>query len=149
MSGPNSSYDPVQVASLSEENVEAMVAEALSAFGEATTVAELKQARIAHAGDRSPLALANREIGALPPEAKREVGQRMGKARARVNQALREREAEISAVELESRLAAEKVDVTLPTELVPQGAIHPVSAMMDLMGDIFVSMGWEIAEGPE
>ncbi|MBO0812731.1 MAG: phenylalanine--tRNA ligase subunit alpha, partial [Microlunatus sp.] len=100
MSGPNSSYDPVQVASLSEENVEAMVAEALRAFGEATTVAELKQARIAHAGDRSPLALANREIGALPPEAKREVGQRMGKARGRVSQALREREAEISAAEL-------------------------------------------------
>jgi phenylalanyl-tRNA synthetase alpha chain len=149
MSGPNSSYDPVQVASLSEENVEAMVAEALRAFAGATTVAELKQARIAHAGDRSPLALANREIGALPPEAKREVGQRMGRARGRVNQALKEREAEISAAELERRLAQERVDVTLPTELVPQGAIHPVPAMMDLMGDIFVSMGWEIAEGPE
>ncbi|GAB3924931.1 phenylalanine--tRNA ligase alpha subunit [Microlunatus endophyticus] len=149
MSGPNSSYDPVQVASLSEENVEAMVAEALRAFSEATTVAELKQARITHTGDRSPLALANREIGALPPEAKREVGKRMGQARGRVNQALKERETEISAAELERRLAEEKVDVTLPTELVTQGAVHPVPAVMDLMSDIFVAMGWEIAEGPE
>lgn len=149
MSGPNKSYDPVQVASLSAENVDAMVAEALQAFAEATTVAELKQARIAHAGDRSPLALANREIGALPPEAKREVGKRMGQARGRVNQALKAREAEISAAELQQRLAAEQVDVTLPTELVPQGAIHPITGLIDLMSDIFVAMGWEIAEGPE
>ena len=149
MSGPNKSYDPVQVATLSAENVEAMVAEALQAFGQATSVAELKQARIAHAGDRSPLALANREIGALPPEAKREVGKRMGQARGRVNQALKAREAEISAAELERQLAAETVDVTLPTELVSQGEIHPISGVTDLMSDIFVAMGWEIAEGPE
>ncbi|QDP97326.1 phenylalanine--tRNA ligase subunit alpha [Microlunatus elymi] len=149
MSGPNKSYDPVQVATLSAESVEAMVAEALQAFAEATTVAELKQARIAHSGDRSPLALANREIGALPPEAKREVGKRMGQARGRVNQALKAREADISAAELERQLASEQVDVTLPTDLVGQGAIHPISGVTDLMSDIFVAMGWEIAEGPE
>ncbi len=149
MSGPNKSYDPVQVASLSAENVAAMVADALQAFAAATTVAELKQARIVHAGDRSPLALANREIGALPPEAKREVGKRMGQARGRVSEALKSRQAEISAAELERRLADERVDVTLPTELVPPGAVHPVSALTDLMSDMFVAMGWEIAEGPE
>jgi phenylalanyl-tRNA synthetase alpha chain len=149
MSGPNKSYDPVQVATLDAEQLDAMVAEALRAFSEATTVAELKQARIAHVGDRSPLALANREIGALPPEARREVGKRMGQARGRVNQALKAREAEISAAELERRLTEEKVDVTLPTELVPAGAIHPITGMIDLMSDIFVAMGWEVAEGPE
>lgn len=67
MSGPNTNYDPVQVAPLNAENIVAMVADALAAFAAATSVAELKQARLAHAGDRSPIALANREIGALPP----------------------------------------------------------------------------------
>ena len=81
MSGPNKSYDPVQVAPLDAEHVEAMVAEALAAFAAATSVAELKQARLAHAGDRSPIALANREIGALPPQARKDAGSRIGQAR--------------------------------------------------------------------
>ena len=79
MSGPNTSYDPVQVTPLNAESIEAMVAEALAAFAAATSVAELKQARLAHAGDRSPIALANREIGALPPQARKEVGVRVGR----------------------------------------------------------------------
>ena len=85
MSGPNTNYDPVQVTPLNAENIEAMVADALAAFAAATSVAELKQARLAHAGDRSPIALANREIGALPPQARREVGSRVGEARGRIN----------------------------------------------------------------
>ena len=67
MSGPNKTYDPVQVTPLDAEHVEAMVADALAAFAAAGSTDELKAARLAHAGDRSPIALANREIGALPP----------------------------------------------------------------------------------
>jgi len=55
MSGPNTNYDPVQVTPLNAENIEAMVADAMAAFAAATSVAELKQARLAHAGDRSPV----------------------------------------------------------------------------------------------
>jgi phenylalanyl-tRNA synthetase alpha chain len=80
-----------------------MVADALAAFAAATSVAELKQARLAHAGDRSPIALANREIGALPPQARREVGSRVGEARGRINAALKAREEQIKAAELTSR----------------------------------------------
>src|SRR6478752_9281067 len=100
MSGPNSSYDPVQVAPLSAENVEAMVTDAFAAFAATTSMAELKQARIAHAGDRSPIALANREIGALPPQARKEAGARVGQARGRINHALKEREEAIRIAEL-------------------------------------------------
>ncbi len=149
MSGPNKSYDPVQVTPLDAANVEAMVGQALAAFASATSVATLKLARIAHAGDRSPIALANREIGALPPQAKKEAGMRIGQARGRISQALHDREAEISAVELARVLVEEAVDVTLPTELAPVGAVHPVTALMDTMCDVFVGMGWEVAEGPE
>lgn len=149
MSGPNTGYDPVQVTPLNAEEVERMVADAIRAFSTATTVAELKEARIAHTGERSPLALANREIGALPPQARKEAGQRVGKARGQVSQALKAREEQVRAAELERRLAAERVDVTLPAELTPRGATHPVTGMIDLIGDIFVAMGWDIAEGPE
>jgi len=146
---PNTSYDPVQVAQLSAESVASMIADAFAAFAEATTTAELKQARLAHAGERSPIALANREIGALPPQARKEVGARVGRARGEINAALAAREAEISAAELERRLLAERVDVTLPTEVAPIGAVHPITALMAQMEDVFVGMGWEVAEGPE
>ncbi len=149
MSGSNTSYDPVQVAPLHAEQVEAMVAEALAAFAAARTVAELKQARLAHAADRSPIALANREIGALPPQARKDAGARIGKARGQVNAALKAREVEVSAAELEGVLVAERVDVTLPVEQHPVGAVHPITGLVALIEDVFVGMGWEVAEGPE
>ena len=149
MSAPNKSYDPVEVTPLSSANVEAMVAEARAAFTAATSVAELKQARIAHAGDRSPIGLANREIGALPPSARKDAGLRVGRARAQINEALIARESEISAAELARQLDDERVDVTLPVQLTPTGAIHPITALTELMSDVFVAMGWEVAEGPE
>ncbi len=149
MSGPNTNYDPVQVTPLGAEAVDAMVTSALAAFGAAQTMAELKAARLAHCGDRSPLALANREIGALPPAARKETGSRLGAARARVQRGLAEREAVVGEAELAQRLIAETVDVTLPVALVPEGAVHPITALMDQLADVFVAMGWEIADGPE
>ena len=149
MSGPNKVYDPVQVTPLDAEHVEAMVADALAAFEAATSTEELKAARLAHAGDRSPIALANREIGALPPQARKDAGARVGRARGTIGAALKAREAEIGAAELERRLREERVDVTLPVALGPVGAVHPITGLMHVMEDVFVAMGWEIAEGPE
>ena len=91
MSGPNTNFDPKQVASLDVDAVEAMVADARAAFAAADDLDALKAARLAHAGDRSPLALANREIGALPPAAKADAGKRVGQARAAVKSARRTR----------------------------------------------------------
>ena len=76
MSGPNTDYDPVEVTPLQAEHVAAARDEAIAAIAAATDLEALKQVRIAHTGDRSPLALANREIGALPPQARKEAGQR-------------------------------------------------------------------------
>lgn len=146
---PKTSPDPGSVPSLSQARIDSLVSEALQAFSEATTVAEIKQARIAHVGDRSPLALANREIGSLPRQERKDAGQRIGQARGQVQRGYDAQYAQVSAAELERQLVDEWVDVTLPVETAPTGAQHPVTALMDLMADIFVSMGWEIAEGPE
>ena len=149
MSGPNKTYDPVQVTPLNADEVEAMVQAAVDAFAGAATTAELKAARLAHAGDRSPIALANREIGALPPQARKDAGARVGRARGAINAALKAREAEVTAAELERALREERVDVTLPVALGPVGAVHPITGLMHLVEDVFVAMGWEVAEGPE
>ena len=92
MSGPNTDYDPVEVTPLRADEVEAMREAALAAVAGATTLEQLKQVRLEHAGERSPLALANREIGALPPQARKEAGMRVGQARGAVNQAIAARQ---------------------------------------------------------
>ncbi|MEV5003213.1 phenylalanine--tRNA ligase subunit alpha [Nocardioides sp. LML1-1-1.1] len=148
MSGPNTDYDPVEVAAVSPAEVEAARDAALAAIAAATDLEQLKAVRTEHAGDRSPLALANREIGALPPQARKEAGQRVGQARGAVSKALAGRQAELE-VENEARILVEEaVDVTLPTDRQPAGARHPLTTGAELIADIFVAMGWEVAEGP-
>ncbi|HEY0869859.1 MAG TPA: phenylalanine--tRNA ligase subunit alpha [Acidothermaceae bacterium] len=149
MSAPNSNYDPVEVSPLHADEVERLRHEALAAIGAATDLDELRQLRVAHAGDRSPLALANREIGALLPHAKADAGRRVGQARAAVAAALADREAAL-LVQRDSRILVEEaVDVTLPWDRTPRGARHPISTVTDRIVDVFVSMGWGVAEGPE
>jgi len=149
MSAPNKQYDPVEVTALSPEAVAAALTEALTAIAGASTLEELKAARLAHAGDRSPLALANAEIGALPPQARAEAGQRVGAARREVRRVLDARQGELEAERDQRVLVEETVDVTLPWDRLPAGARHPVTTVSERLADVFVGMGYEIAEGPE
>ncbi|MFG3118820.1 phenylalanine--tRNA ligase subunit alpha [Streptomyces sp. NPDC048197] len=149
MSAPNKSYDPVEVEALKPEEIAARLDEALAAVAAAADLEQLREVKVAHAGDRSPLALANREIGALPPHAKADAGKRVGQARGRVNQALKARQEELEAERDARVLIEEAVDVTLPYDRVPAGARHPLTTFMERVADVFVAMGYEIAEGPE
>ncbi|MGH8970326.1 MAG: phenylalanine--tRNA ligase subunit alpha, partial [Actinomycetes bacterium] len=81
MSAPNKSYDPVQVTPLNAAEVERAGTAALAAISAARDLDELRAVRLEHTGDRSALALANREIGALPPAARAEAGKRVGRVR--------------------------------------------------------------------
>ena len=149
MSAPNKSYDPVEVEAVKPEEVERMRDEALAAFAAAADLSQLQEAKTAHTGATSPLALANREIGALPPQARAAAGKRVGQARAAVGRALAARQAELEAERDARVLVEEAVDVTLPYDRVPPGARHPLTTFMERVADIFVAMGYEIAEGPE
>ena len=149
MSGPNKQYDPVEVSALQREAIERHVADALAAVAAAGDLDALKAVRQAHAGDKSPLALANREIGALPPSAKAEAGKRVGQARAQVAEALKARQVDLEAERDERILVDEAIDVTVPSPYRRLGARHPINLATERIQDIFVGMGWEIADGPE
>jgi phenylalanyl-tRNA synthetase alpha chain len=149
MSAPNKSYDPVQVAALEPAEIERMLAEALAAIASAGDLDALHTVKVAHAGDRSPLALANREIGALPPAAKADAGKRVGMARAAVKQALEHRQVELEAERDARVLVEESVDVSLPWDRRPVGARHPLTTLQERIGDVFIAMGWEVVEGPD
>ena len=149
MSAPNKTYDPVEVEVLQPEAVERARDEALAAISAAADLDALHEAEIAHDKDRSPLALANREIGALPPAAKAEAGKRVGQARAAVAKAVAARRVELEAERDARVLVEESVDVTLPWDRAPRGGRHPLTTLTERIAEIFGALGWEINEGPE
>ncbi len=149
MSAPNNGYDPVRVAALAPAEVERMTTEGLAKIAAAASFDDLKAAEVAHRGRQAPLTLASAEIKALPPEAKAEAGRRVGVARKLLDEALDARRAELEADRDRRVLEEETADVTLPWDRVRAGARHPVISLADRLADVFIGMGYEIADGPE
>ena len=149
MSGPNTNYDPVEVTPLHADEIARIQNEALEAFADAADLAALTEAKQQHLGDRSPVALANREIGALPPQARKEAGQRVGGARKTLTDAYAKRLEVLEAEHEQRMLAEERVDVTLPWHTPQLGARHPLSLISEQIADVFTALGWDVEEGPE
>lgn len=136
-------------AAISASSVAEAVDAALAAIATAETSAELKAVRSAHAGETSPLAQLNAMLRFIASEERPAAGKLVGQARARVHSAIAEREQQLAAAETAARLIAERVDVTAAASRWSPGARHPLSLLQDEIADIFVGMGWEVAEGPE
>lgn len=138
-----------ELSPLDEAGIAAAVEAAKAAFAAAGTLEELKAARLAHSGDNAPITHANTLIRTLDKSEKPTAGKLMGGARKAIQAALAA-ETERLEAEAEARaMAEERVDVTEPTRRTPQGARHPLTVLMEDVADFFVSMGWDIAEGPE
>lgn len=97
----------------------------------------------------SPLAALNASMRQVAPENKAAFGQLIGRARGEVSTAFAARETQLAEAETTARLEAERVDVTAVPQRARVGARHPLTLLQDHVGDIFVGMGWEVAEGPE
>ncbi|NUP26452.1 MAG: phenylalanine--tRNA ligase subunit alpha, partial [Nocardia sp.] len=138
-----------QESALTEEALAAAAAAAEKAFAAAADLDALATAKTEYMGGRSPIALAQRSLGALPKSEKADAGKRVNKARARVSEAFEERQRVLLAERDAAVLVAEAIDVTLPANRGPVGARHPITVISEQVADVFVGMGWEIAEGPE
>ncbi|MGO1318793.1 MAG: phenylalanine--tRNA ligase subunit alpha [Galactobacter sp.] len=132
-----------------QEAVDSVVEAALAAFAAASDLDELKSARLAHLGEKAPLTLANRAIGSLENKEKALAGKTLGGAKKRVSKALAARTEVLEAEHAARRLVEETVDVTAAPRRTTLGARHPLSRLNERVSDVFVGMGWEIAEGPE
>ncbi|WP_308493999.1 phenylalanine--tRNA ligase subunit alpha [Microbacterium terrisoli] len=138
-----------EVSEISPEAVDAAVHAALAAIAAATDTAQLKAARGAHMAEGSPLARLNAGMRQVAPEHKAQFGKLIGQGRGQVTQALAAREAQLEQAETAARLEAERVDITAIAQRSRVGARHPLTLLQEQIGDLFVGMGWEIAEGPE
>jgi phenylalanyl-tRNA synthetase alpha chain len=139
---------------LSEDSISQAVEKALSDIKQAKNLEDLKNARLNHAGEKSPVALANREIGSLDGAARAEAGKRIGEARNIIKNALEIRTTELQSEREDSILVSERVDVTQvltngSASSLLIGSRHPLTTIAEQISDVFIAMGYEVAEGPE
>jgi phenylalanyl-tRNA synthetase alpha chain len=142
-------YDPKQVSLLSPEQLSAALAAGLAGFAAARTLDELAAAKTAHLGGHAPVSLANREIGVLPPAARGDAGKRVNDVRRSLDSAFESRKAALEDERDARVLVEERVDVSLLPGTVLPGGRHPLTTLQERIADVFVAMGWEVAEGPE
>jgi phenylalanyl-tRNA synthetase alpha chain len=121
----------------------------INAIGAATTVAEVEAVRVAALGKTGAISGLLKGMGAMSPEERREQGPVINGLRDRVTGAIAARKAELEAAELDARLAAEHVDLTLPARPRRKGGVHPTMQVMDEMIAVFAGMGFAVAEGPD
>jgi phenylalanyl-tRNA synthetase alpha chain len=122
---------------------------ALAALAAVPALADLPAVRTSHLGDRSPIALARRALGALPGPDRADAGQRVNVVLQQVQAAYETRKAELEADRDARVLREESVDVTVLPGRPGVGARHPLTTIQERVADVFVAMGWEVAEGPE
>ncbi|GGG11326.1 phenylalanine--tRNA ligase alpha subunit [Rhodococcoides trifolii] len=134
---------------LSEASLDTAAQNAEQAFGSADDLDTLAAAKSAHIGNKAPVALAQRALGTLPGDQRADAGKRVKVARERIQSAFDARRDVLLAERDAAVLVAEAIDVTLPSQRRPVGARHPVTVIAEQVADVFVAMGWEVAEGPE
>ena len=135
--------------SLTNAEVDRIKSEAIAAITAASSLDQLREVKIAHVGDRSPIARLNQGLGQLPVEDRAAMGKVIGTARANINQAFDDQEKLLTAERDSKVLIEERVDVTLPTNRNPRGALHPLTILSHEISDLFVGMGYTVQEGPE
>ena len=135
--------------SLDNAEVDRIKSEAIAAITGASSLDELREVKIAHVGDRSPIARLNPGLGQLPVEDRAAMGKVIGTARANINQAFDDQEKLLTAERDSKVLIEERVDVTLPTDRNQRGALHPLTILSHEISDLFVGMGYTVQEGPE
>ena len=121
----------------------------INAIGAASTVVAIEEVRVAALGKTGTVSALLKGMGALSPDERREQGPIINGLRDRVSSALAARKAELEAAELDARLLAERVDLTLPSRPRRKGGVHPTMQVMDEMVAVFADMGFSVAEGPD
>jgi len=135
--------------SLEQGQIESDLAKALKAIAATADLDGLKQIKIDYIGDKSPLAKANQALASVDPASRANFGKLIGSARAQVNQEFEKKSAELANLRDSQVLLTERVDVTLPGRRTLKGGLHPLTILTNEISDLFIGLGYKVAEGPE
>jgi len=123
--------------------------EGLAIVGAVTDMASLEDARIRVLGRKASLSQVRSGLRDVPEEARKDLGRRANEVTAEINRALAAKEETFRSEEIERRWKREALDVTLPGDAPPVGTVHPLTKTIWEIVDVFVGLGYRVAEGPE
>lgn len=132
-----------------EAQLTALKQEVLEKISAAATVKELNDVRVAYLGKKGPITDLLKGMGKLPAEERPKMGALVNEVRQEVTEVLEAHMADLEAQAVEAQLENESIDVTLPGRPVQIGNHHPLTKVIEEIEDLFIGMGYEIAEGPE
>jgi len=128
--------------------LDSIKSDGLGAIGRAATTADLRGLEVGLLGRKSPFAQIGRGLREFSAEDRRKVGQASNEVRLALESALEARLKVLAGGESESRLAADRLDVTLPGRRATLGRLHPLTEVLDQIIDTFVGLGFKVAQGP-
>ncbi len=131
------------------DNLDTLKSDALAAINQAAALDELEGLRVRFTGKKGEITALMKQLGGLDPDERRTVGAQINEVKNAVIAALEARKADLEAAQLAQKLSAERIDVTLPGRGNCPGAIHPINRMIRRIEEIFGSLGYAVAEGPE
>ncbi|MDO6682753.1 MULTISPECIES: phenylalanine--tRNA ligase subunit alpha [unclassified Oceanobacter] len=131
------------------ENLEALTQQALAAVSDAQDVAALDQVRVQFLGKKGEITSLMKNLGKVSAEDRPKIGAVINEAKSQVQDAINSRKQALESAALEARLAAEKIDVTLPGRAQQEGSLHPVTRTLERIETFFRNAGYQVEEGPE
>ena len=132
-----------------KEMMEKLKEASLKAILEAEDIETIENLRVKYLGKKGELTGILRQMGTLSAEERPVFGQLANKLRAEIEQGLEERKQALASVLMEKKLESEAIDVTLPGKELRLGHKHPMYNVLDQIKEIFISLGFEIVDGPE
>jgi phenylalanyl-tRNA synthetase alpha chain len=132
-----------------EAQLEAIRLEAQQAIATSETLDQLEQLRVKYLGKKGPIPQVLGGMGKLEPAERPRIGALANEVKEALQSELEQRRSTLQAALIQAQLEAETLDVTMPGVFVPQGRVHPINSTIDQALDIFVGLGYTVAEGPE
>jgi len=132
-----------------QERLQKLKQEALEEITQTTTLKELQDVRVRYLGKKGPITEVLRGMGQLSPEERPKAGVLVNEIRMEITERLEQKQKELEKLEVQRKLAEESIDVTLPGRPVKQGNHHPLTKIIEEIEDLFIGLGYQIAEGPE
>lgn len=132
-----------------KEKIEEIKKQSIKEIENCTTQKELNELKVKYLGKKGELTTVLRGMGALAPEERPIIGSLVNQVRDKLNEVFTEKEENFKKNELEKRLLTEKIDITEPSKKIELGSLHPITQIIKEVEEIFLGMGYKIADGPE